>query len=105
MDGVMVGDVELGEASATLSICGLVKPQLRPFLRELSHVYVTPEKRGQGEGTALLEAICEQADQEGLALLIQVDDTRLVPWYTRHGFDVLQETPILMVRPCQVTLN
>jgi GNAT superfamily N-acetyltransferase len=105
MDGVMLGDVKMGPASASLSILGVVLPDLRDNIREISSFYVKEDERGKGAGTALLKAICEQADEYCLALLVLVERSSLVAWYSRHGFDVLQDNPIVMVRPCRVIIH
>lgn len=103
----MIGTVELGPASAELSINGSVRPHLRDRVRDLSHINVPEDKRRQGHATRLLEAICEQADVNQVALLLEVKsdgemtNEELKAWYAKHGFLDLQAEPCLMVRPCR----
>lgn len=53
-------------------------------------------EKGQGWGTKLLTQLCQEADQEGVELLLGVspDDygyfRRLVGWYERFGFAAAQ---------------
>ena len=55
---------------------------------ELTHLQVDPGVRGQGMGTALLEAAKHEAQARGcIALWAQVPSYR-VPWFTRAGFVV-----------------
>jgi len=92
------GTVELGNASLYLSYSQVVKPNQRGFAREITEFGVPEEHRGKGEGTKLLEAVCEQADDEKILLLLIADNVRLATFYARHGFKVIQETPMLMAR-------
>lgn len=66
---------------------------------------------GEGHASAVLKKVCEDADREGITLILQVapdDDCRmteyqLADWYGRNGFQfVAPETPPFMewmVRP------
>lgn len=49
--------------------------------------------RGQGFGTKILNMILEDADKEGVILILEpvasggLTNNELVAWYERHGFD------------------
>lgn len=61
----------------------------------LYSLFVPPDRRGAGHGSALLGRICADADAGGYALdLLPLGDTeagtaRLVGWYERFGFACL----------------
>lgn len=61
---------------------------------ELFVLYADPDKRGQGIGTLLLEAISNELKEQG-ATLQQVsvveDNERGLPFYTARGFSVVGE--------------
>jgi GNAT superfamily N-acetyltransferase len=66
---------------------------------------VPARKRWQGFGTALLRAICEDADACGCAVRLNVQPEgggmvygELVRWYERHGFVGLPDGSGLMER-------
>ena len=93
------GTVTLGNASIHIGYSGIIKANKRGLLRELSEFNVPEERRGKGEGTALLTDLCEQADLEGLVLMITADTPRLGYFYARHGFVTVQdEGAIIMAR-------
>lgn len=91
--------VQLGNASLHIGYSQIVEPNQRGFAREITEFFVPEEHRGKGEGSLLLQDVCEQADQDNLLLLIIADTVRLARFYMRFGFTVIQENPvILMVR-------
>ncbi|MFL5473633.1 MAG: GNAT family N-acetyltransferase [Gemmatimonadales bacterium] len=63
----------------------------------VSSVYVVPESRGSGIGSALLQACLADADARGLDALFLWPSDRSRPLYHRHGFeagdDLLQRRP------------
>jgi GNAT superfamily N-acetyltransferase len=63
----------------------------------VSSVYVAPESRGLGIGSALLQACLSDADTRGLDALFLWPSDRSRPLYHRHGFkageDLLQRRP------------
>jgi len=63
----------------------------------VSSVYVAPESRGLGIGSALLQACFSDADARGLDSLFLWPSERSRPLYYRHGFeasdDLLQRRP------------
>lgn len=91
------GTITLGNASIHVGYSGVIKANKRGLLRELSEFHVPESHRGNGEGTALLADVCEQADQEGLILMITADTPRLCDFYARHGFVVVQDEGVILM--------
>ncbi len=52
---------------------------------------VDPPRQGQGVGGALLQPVLARADGEGLPCYLETDKDINVPFYRRHGFEVLVE--------------
>jgi len=52
---------------------------------------VDPPRQGQGVGGALLQPVLAQADTEGLPCYVETDKERNVPFYRKHGFEVVVE--------------
>jgi GNAT superfamily N-acetyltransferase len=52
---------------------------------------VRPERTGRGLGGALLEPGLARADAEGMPSYLENSNPRNVPFYERHGFDVVAE--------------
>ena len=74
-------------------------------LLELVRVWTDPEHRKQGYATELLKSIIEDADIEGVVLMLnpktfgRVGLEALAPWYERFGFMTIQKKPVqLMAR-------
>ena len=112
MDGMKPGEIHLGPASCEIGICAAVPPERRPHVREITKLWVQPGQRRNGHGTALLEALCEQADAESVALLVHVEPFRdaidasvLAKWYGQHGFLPINFEPFIMVRPWKTTAH
>jgi ribosomal protein S18 acetylase RimI-like enzyme len=55
---------------------------------------VDPERQGQGIGGQLLQPILRRADAEGLPCYLETQKARNVPFYQRHGFEVVVETDV-----------
>lgn len=92
------GTIELGNASIRVGYPQIIAPNQRGHARELTEFFVKEDHRGKGEGSVLLNEICEQADQGKLLLIIVADSLRLASFYARHGFIAIQANPILMAR-------
>jgi ribosomal protein S18 acetylase RimI-like enzyme len=52
---------------------------------------VEPERQGQGVGGALLQPILAQADAQRWPCYLETQKERNVPFYRRHGFEVVVE--------------
>ena len=52
---------------------------------------VDPPRQGQGVGSALLRPVLSRADEEGLPCYVETDKPINVPFYRRHGFEVVVE--------------
>jgi len=85
------GTIALGNASLHIGFSQVVKANQRGLLREITEFFVPENQRGNGEGSALLDSVCEQADDAGIFLLIKPDTARLAGFYARHGFQTLQD--------------
>jgi len=69
----------------------------RPYAGDCEHL--TPEsERRKGYASQMLREICQQASREGKALMLMPDTRDLATWYARHGFEIVQESPLLMAR-------
>lgn len=54
---------------------------------DIQSVYVLPELRGQGVGTALLNAVVAEARTRELEIVTVHSGAQAVPYYRRTGFD------------------
>jgi ribosomal protein S18 acetylase RimI-like enzyme len=52
------------------------------------------EQQGKGVGGALMRPVLEHCDAEGLPCYLESSKERNVPFYRRHGFEVVQEVPL-----------
>ena len=74
----------------------------------VSNMFVRPEARGAGIGSALLAAVIGAAEDRGYARLVLSPSERSVPFYARAGFlvpDAAAATDRLLVRPAGGTLG
>jgi len=98
--------MRMGPASCQISHPDLgMRPDLEAMLREVTHVYVPEDKRGQGWGTALMNYVTHAADRHAVALMLEVKsegqmtDAQLEAFYERNGFQRFQSEPcVLMCR-------
>jgi ribosomal protein S18 acetylase RimI-like enzyme len=50
-----------------------------------------PAWQRQGHGSALLAPVLQRADDEGIPVYLETQKEENLPWYRRHGFEVMQE--------------
>ena len=59
--------------------------------RYLAILGVEPARQGTGIGAALMRHRLERCDRDGLLAYLESSNPRNVPFYRRHGFEVLDE--------------
>ena len=74
-------------------------------LRYLSHLYVEPDSRKQGQASALLKQVIKESNEAGLSLIVEpkpygegIDQLSLTKLYAKHGFVQIQKQPLIMYR-------
>ena len=92
------GTVQLGNATMHIGYSQIVPGNLRGFARELTEFHVPEEFIGKGEGSELMKAVCEQADEKDILLILIADTEKLELYYGRFGFVAIQKEPVLMIR-------
>lgn len=100
----MTGKRSSGPSSLMLSKTDAVPAELRDGIRELTDLYTPEEERKKGHAGMLMRKVCTEADKNGLVLLLRVDSNiamineSLIEFYANNGFQVIQQTPIIMAR-------
>lgn len=99
------GTITLGNASLHIGYSGIVKPNKRGLLREITEFHVPETLRGKGDGSKLLDEVCKQADNDGIILMIKPDTPRLKDFYAKYGFVAIQEDAVtIMARKPQIAV-
>lgn len=109
--GMRPGKRQLRSAELTVSLSDAVPTHMRSRVREVSHVFVPAEDRRQHLATALMNLVCQEADANGITLLLtaQPYDTggpgaaELQSWYALFGFRPLQESEAGTIMARQVS--
>ncbi|MEX1252908.1 MAG: GNAT family N-acetyltransferase [Dehalococcoidia bacterium] len=55
---------------------------------------VDPDRQGQGVGGQLIQPVVTRADAQGLPCYLETMKTRNVPFYRKHGFEVVVEADL-----------
>jgi len=116
MDGMNMktGFRRVGPASCVVAVAMGIPERLRAQCFELLAVHVPEKHRNKGYATTLIHSVCRDADAANNHLILTVDPylhpkrhevdgmgkADLKSWYeVRFGFQQIQESPILMMRP------
>jgi len=59
-----------------------------------------PDVQRKGIGSALLETLLDQCDQQSLPVYLETSVERNVPWYKKWGFTVYQELDLTYQLHC-----
>ena len=102
--------VKHGPATAKVTHSQMVPAHMRGRAREVSSLVVDAAYRGHGYARALMTTLIEEADADGLVLLVVVapfddspmDQSALQAWYERLGFVAIQADPLVMARQPEV---
>jgi GNAT superfamily N-acetyltransferase len=65
----------------------------------LHYIGVEPRQQGRGLGAALLAPVLERCDREGLPAYLESSNDENLPFYERHGFEVLDSFPLPLGGP------
>eukprot|EP00178_Gracilaria_changii_P012759 TRINITY_DN35_c2_g1_i1.p1 TRINITY_DN35_c2_g1~~TRINITY_DN35_c2_g1_i1.p1 ORF type:complete len:216 (-),score=42.05 TRINITY_DN35_c2_g1_i1:943-1590(-) len=55
----------------------------------LSLLGTSKEKQGKGSGSAVISQMLRQCDRQGVAVYLESSNPKNIPFYRRHGFDVV----------------
>ena len=97
LSGMILTPLKLGPAgfrrfmSAANHMEHLHKRDVPPQHWYLWILGVDPSRQGQGLGGALIQPVVERADAEGLPCYLESANPRNLPFYQRHGFEVVVE--------------
>lgn len=102
----MIGEYQHGQATCVLKRSVQIPADMRNGIRELAKLHTPIERRKNGDATELLRSICEEADTQGIMLMLHVEPfgdpdlgpSQLEAWYAKFGFMVFQAEPKLMAR-------
>lgn len=95
----------LSRHSIAIADLSLFNEEGAPLTYIITRINVPPSNRGQHVGSWLLREIVEEADAEGVTLVLEpipsggLDHDQLVAWYKRYGFS--EEDDESMTRPPQ----
>lgn len=93
----MLGARSLGGSTCCLRIPAFAPRSMRASVRELFRLQTREQDRLQGHADALLVNVCAEADEKSVSLVLSPDTETLIPWYEKHGFELIQEEPVLLM--------
>lgn len=104
MDVVNPGERTHKQASLRVVESDAMPEDMRGQIREI--VSLTSANPRKGHATTLMWTVCHEADQDRTVLILQpkrfadgeLDDEKLVRWYSKFGFRTIQQEPVLMAR-------
>ena len=96
------GLTEYGRGSLLLGLATLVQTQKRH--PEEPHYYLFTigtrrSARGRGVGGALMRAVLDKCDAERMPAYLESSNIANLPFYRRHGFEVVDELKLVMGGP------
>ena len=93
--------------TTTLRIAPCALPVPEPErVRWVTQLVTDDSQRGQGNASMLMSIVCREADKHAITLLVEpkpyvgggLDRNALECFYTRRGFQRIQDEPVLMAR-------
>jgi ribosomal protein S18 acetylase RimI-like enzyme len=100
----MLGKREHLGASCWIRMMTDLPMQLRDGIRLVHDLKTDKGMRGKGQGSALLKEVNEEADKHLITLILMPDSELLQKWYNKHGYVIIQQNPVLMMRePVEMT--
>ena len=80
---------------ATLDLISLIE-SMHPHEPHwyLATLGTDPAAQGHGVGSALMRPVLEHCDAEGWPAYLESSKERNIPFYSRHGFEVVKEVPL-----------
>lgn len=101
------------QATLRIAIPTGLPEHMQPHMREI--LSVASGRPRSGQATALMYQVCQEADTACKTLLLTVAPfgegmtaEQLQKWYTKFGFGVIQDEPLMMARqiqPNRIKLN
>jgi predicted GNAT family acetyltransferase len=100
------GTRQHGPATLKLSFNTTVPAHMRGGVLEVTHVFTPEQHRGKGYASLLLQKLAAEADEQQKVLLLMpkpyddqpLNTDELADWYSRFGFEPIQQEPLLMAR-------
>jgi GNAT superfamily N-acetyltransferase len=74
-----------------LQVHGEIMPRPHWYLWAVA---VDPDRQGKGIGTALIQPGLERADAQRLPCYVETHDEENMPFYLKHGFDLVRCEPV-----------
>lgn len=94
--------IVMGPASLELNYSGIVPIEDRHRVLEITELLTPPQERGNNHANSLMNEVCDQADQQGILLMLipesfgkdGLSTEQLERWYIKNfGFLHLQKEP------------